>query len=73
MEIKAIKDQLTKIPDRDEVKLYIKEIIDETLKNCDKRYASRDRLGMLEKVVYGAVGAILIAFIGAVIGLVIIQ
>jgi hypothetical protein len=71
MEIKAIKDKLTEMPTRSEMRLYMKELVDETLKNCDRKYATIDRLTMLEKIVYGAVGAILLAFTGAVIALVI--
>ena len=73
MEIKEIREKLTQIPNRDEVKLAIKEGIEEALENCDKRYASKDRLGMVEKVVYGMVGAILLSVLGAVLAVVIIK
>jgi hypothetical protein len=73
MEIKEIREKLTQIPNRDEVRLAIKGGIEEALKSCDNKYASKDRLGMIERVVYGMTGAILLAFMGAVIGLVIIK
>jgi hypothetical protein len=71
MEIKEIKEQLKQIPNKSEVKLAIKEGIEEAMSNCDKKYASKDRVGMLEKIVYGFVGMILTAFGGAMIYLVI--
>ena len=73
MEIKAIKEKLTEMPTRNEMKLYMRELIEETLKNCDNKYAPISRLALVEKVVYGMVGAVLLAVLGAVIGLVIIK
>jgi hypothetical protein len=73
MEIKQINDKLKLIPTKDEMRLAIKEGIEEALVSCETKYASKDRVSMLERVVYGTVGAILLAFLGALIGLVVIK
>ena len=71
MKIQNIEDKLQLMPTKDEVKLAIKEGVEEAIKTCEKKFATKDRLGMLEKVVYGFVGMILTAFAGALIYLVI--
>ena len=67
MKIQNIEEKLELMPTKDEMKLAFKEGIEEAMKFCEIKYATKDRLGMLEKVVYGFVGMILTAVGGAII------
>ena len=69
-EIENINEQLQKIPNRDEVKLYVREAIDSSLKCADEKYATKERVNLLEKVVYGAVGVLLAAIVMAIFELI---
>ena len=67
MEIKNIKERLLLIPTKDEVKLVVKDAIEEALRECDNKYASK----LTEKIVYTFAGMILTAVGGAAIYLVV--
>jgi len=67
IEIKNIKEKLDKMPNKDEMKLAISDGIKLALEDCNLRYATKDSVKMLEKIVYGFVGMILTAVGGAII------
>lgn len=58
--MQEIKKKIESLPSRDEMKLAIREGIDEALEDCDKRYATK----ATENIVYGLISTIIIAFIG---------
>ena len=70
IEIKNIKEKLDKMPTLDEMKLAISAGIKEALKDCDDKYATIKQVSTLERIIYGAVGAILLAFMSGLIYLV---
>ena len=70
IEIKNIKERLDKLPSKDEMKLAISAGIKEALEDCDNKYATLKQVSTLEKIIYGAVGAILLAFMSGLIYLV---
>ena len=67
MKIQNIEEKLSLMPTRDEMKLAIKEGLEEAIKECDKKYASK----LTENIVYTFAGMILTAVGGAVIYLVV--
>ena len=74
-QIKTIEDSTTRIEKK----------LDDFICSCDTKYAfkketetrfeniEKERLSKLERVVYGGVGVILVAFLGALIGLVFVK
>ncbi len=70
-EISEIKESVKSLPSRDEIKLVMKEGVDEVIKSCDKKYPSMDRFKIVEKIAFGACGAVLLAFLYAVVEIVI--
>lgn len=74
-DISSIKDKIKQVPTKTEMELSNEKLIDcvmdkqekniERLKEeNDKKYASKERLSTIEKVVYGTIGAIVVPFIG---------
>ena len=55
MKIQNIEEKLAMMPTKDEMKLVIKEAVEEALKGCDTKYASK----LTERIVYTFVGIIL--------------
>lgn len=51
---------------------YIKESIDKIEKKIDNKYVTKDEFAPVKLVVYGLVGVILVAVMGAIIALVVI-
>ncbi len=45
----------------------------EWMDGSDKKYASKEEFGLVQKIVFGCIALILVAFVGAVIGLVLIK
>lgn len=72
-QIKNIEEKLKEMPTRDEMRLAFKEGVEEFSKICDEKYATIERLKPLEKLVYGLVGMVLTAVVGAVLALVILK
>ena len=66
MKIQNIEEKLALMPTKDEMKLVIKECVEEALKNCDSKYASK----LTERIVYTFVGIILTSVGGSLIYLV---
>ena len=51
--------------------IYIRRDVDKIIAQLDKDYVTKDQFEPIRKIVYGLVGTILIAFLGAVIAVVI--
>ena len=66
MKIQNIEEKLNLMPTKDEMKLVVKDCIEEALKSCDKKYASK----LTEKIVYAFVGIILTSVGGSLVYLV---
>lgn len=52
---------------------YIKDSIDKIEKKLDNKYVTKDEFAPVKLIVYGLVGMILVAVIGAVIALVVVS
>ena len=70
-DISTIKNKLETVPTKTEMELAVTNAVQKVLECTDNKYAGKERVSTLEKVVYGAVGLILTSFLGAVIYLVI--
>lgn len=70
-QIRQIQEKLEEIPTRAEMILNIKEGVSDALKECDRKYATMERLQPIEKIVYGLVGFLLFAILGAIVELII--
>lgn len=69
-DIKSIKDKMEEVPTKAEMELAVTNAVQKVLDCCDTKYASSSRVTAIEKIVYGAIGIILTAFIGSLIYLV---
>jgi len=66
-----LKDEVTEIKcrivDEDKMLLLLEKAQQNVLEKADKRFASRERVGRLEKAVYGGIGALLMVLLGIVV------
>ena len=69
-DIEEINERLCKIPTKDELTIIVMKAQESVLECADKKYATKERLGNVEKIVYGMAGAILLYFLNAILKLI---
>lgn len=70
-DIATIKEKLMEVPTKEGMELAMTTAVSKVLDCCEAKYARSSRVSTLEKIVYGAVGLILTAFMSSIIYMVI--
>lgn len=69
-EVKEVKECIKSLPTRDEMKLVVREAIDEAIVACDRRYANKEtekRVDKIENKFWGVAIVITTAFLGLIV------